>query len=33
MDATVASGLTQFRPYRILAENAQYGYVGFNAEL
>jgi hypothetical protein len=33
LDATVASGLTKFRPERILANNNAAAFVGFNAEL
>ena len=33
INATVASGLTQFRPMRILANNSTSAYLGFNAEL
>jgi hypothetical protein len=30
---TVASGLTQFRPYHIMNDNSSSGYIGFSAEL
>jgi hypothetical protein len=30
---TVASGLTQFRPYSLLSNNTISAYLGFNAEL
>jgi hypothetical protein len=33
LDATVASGLTKYRPERILANNNAAAFVGFNAEL
>jgi hypothetical protein len=33
INATVASGLTQYRPMRILANNSTSAYLGFNAEL
>jgi hypothetical protein len=33
LNATVASGLTQYRPYELLANNSTSSYVGANAEL
>jgi hypothetical protein len=33
VNATVASGLTQFRPYQILANNSTSAYIGVTAEL
>jgi len=33
VEATVASGLTQYRPYRLSNNNSTSGYVGFSAEL
>jgi hypothetical protein len=33
VDATVASGLTQYRPYRIIANNSTSAFIGFSAEL
>jgi hypothetical protein len=33
LTASVASGLTQFRPYILGANNSKSGYIGFNAEL
>ena len=33
VDATVASGLTQYRPYMLRAANSSTAYLGFNAEL
>lgn len=30
---TVASGITQFRPYQLIANNSATGYIGFSAEL
>jgi hypothetical protein len=31
--AASSTGLTQFRPYRIISEDAQFGFIGFSAEL
>jgi hypothetical protein len=31
--ATVASGLTQYRPYKLIANNSTSAFIGFNAEL
>jgi hypothetical protein len=33
LNATVASGLTQYRPYKLAANNSTSGYVGVSAEL
>jgi hypothetical protein len=33
INATVASGLTQFRPYQLMNNNSSSGYLAFNAEL
>jgi uncharacterized membrane protein len=33
INAQVASGLTQYRPYQILANGSTSAYIGFSAEL
>jgi hypothetical protein len=33
LEATVASGLTQYRPYALLVNNSSAAFIGFNAEL